>query len=290
MRTDTYNGGKGAAGVAQTIINQQPPHTRYAEPFLGFGRVLRAKREAAITVGTDVDGRVISTWLEKGWAPERATIYKADAFAWLEACDWGPDGLVYLDPPYLHATRAKTRLYAHELTDQDHRRLLDVARGLRCMVQLSGYRSDLYDDTLVNWRRVDFQAMTRRGMRTESLWMNYPAPDLLHCAACAGLDYRERERIRKKAARWAARWATLPPAERQAVAEAIARTSTARLQLPMPAGTAPLALAVQPGADTTGAGGARSGTAGHGDTRCHHQPPGPTMGAGTHRHKAQGEP
>ena len=29
----SYVGGKGAAGVAQTIINQQPPHMFYIEPF-----------------------------------------------------------------------------------------------------------------------------------------------------------------------------------------------------------------------------------------------------------------
>ena len=29
----TYPGGKGGAGVLQTIINQQPPHEVYIEPF-----------------------------------------------------------------------------------------------------------------------------------------------------------------------------------------------------------------------------------------------------------------
>lgn len=277
MRTDTYDGGKGSAGVAQTIINQQPPHTAYAEPFLGFGRVLRAKREAAITVGIDADGRVISTWLKKGWAAGAATIYQADAFAWLEACDWGPDRLVYLDPPYIMASRTGGRLYRHELDDDAHRRLLSLARGLRCMVQLSGYRSDLYDLELADWRRIDFQAMTRRGMRTECLWMNYPPPQVLHSAAHAGRDYRERERIRRKAARWAARFGTLPPAEQQAVAEAL-----------IAAGTVPLEIAMHPGANHANNSGARSETVGNGDARCHHLPPEPTRSAGTHRRPGRG--
>lgn len=33
----TYPGGKGASGAVQTIINQQPPHSAYIEPFVGGG-------------------------------------------------------------------------------------------------------------------------------------------------------------------------------------------------------------------------------------------------------------
>jgi DNA adenine methylase len=41
-----YDGGKGAMGVAQWIINQIPPHRVYIEPFLGGGAVLRLKKPA----------------------------------------------------------------------------------------------------------------------------------------------------------------------------------------------------------------------------------------------------
>jgi len=44
-----YDGGKGAMGCAQWIINQIPPHRVYIEPFLGGGAVLRLKAPAPET-------------------------------------------------------------------------------------------------------------------------------------------------------------------------------------------------------------------------------------------------
>jgi DNA adenine methylase len=94
-----------------------------------------------------------------------------------------PGTLFYLDPPYLHETRKSTRAYAHEMTDADHLRLLDVARGVKGKVILSGYASPMYDDALSGWHRetIDLPnhaagGATKRRM-TEVLWCNFgPAP------------------------------------------------------------------------------------------------------------------
>ena len=55
-----YPGGKGGAGVYQTIINQMPPHTVYIEPFLGGGAVMAAKRPAGLNIGVDLDAEAIA--------------------------------------------------------------------------------------------------------------------------------------------------------------------------------------------------------------------------------------
>lgn len=90
----------------------------------------------------------------------------------------------YLDPPYLHETRATTGEYAHEMTEQQHEQLLSTLCGINGKFQLSGYRSELYDSVAADhgWRRVDFDAPnnaaggeTKRRM-TECLWMNYTPP------------------------------------------------------------------------------------------------------------------
>jgi DNA adenine methylase len=65
----------------------------------------------------------------------------------------GSGTLFYLDPPYLHSTRAATDAYLHEMTEADHRELLDRLLLCRGKVILSGYPSDLYDRTLAGWRR-----------------------------------------------------------------------------------------------------------------------------------------
>ena len=58
----------------------------------------------------------------------------------------GPRTLYYLDPPYLHSTRATTGEYAHEMSDSDHRGLLNALAVLKGRFLLSGYHSALYDE------------------------------------------------------------------------------------------------------------------------------------------------
>lgn len=104
--------------------------------------------------------------------------------------------LHYVDPPYLHETRARAHrrtdnggVYRHELSDQDHLELLSFLRGLQGMVVLSGYPSAIYDEALPGWTRIDRAALADGALpRTESIWLNpacaarRPAPDLLEFA------------------------------------------------------------------------------------------------------------
>jgi hypothetical protein len=55
-----YPGGKGGAGVYQTVINGMPRHEVYVEPFLGGGAVMAAKRPACLNIGVDLDAEVIA--------------------------------------------------------------------------------------------------------------------------------------------------------------------------------------------------------------------------------------
>ena len=52
-------------------------------------------------------------------------------------------------------------------------------------------------------------------MATEWLLYNYARPEVLHDARFAGNDYREREYIKRKAARWVTKWKELKHHERQ---------------------------------------------------------------------------
>lgn len=93
----------------------------------------------------------------------------------------GPRTLFYLDPPYLHETRATTGEYEHEMTRMDHLMLLKHLVEVKGRFLLSGYRSDLYDDYARNhgWKRHDFDlpnnaagGKEKRRM-TECVWTNY---------------------------------------------------------------------------------------------------------------------
>lgn len=86
--------------------------------------------------------------------------------------------LHYVDPPYLHATRKKRqhRNYTHEMTNEDHRELAEVLKGLKGMVVLSGYPSELYDGLYKGWKTISIKALADGAKeRTEVLWFNQAA-------------------------------------------------------------------------------------------------------------------
>ena len=140
-----------------------------------------------------------------------------DGVAFLKGYRFDGSELVYCDPPYVRSTRTGRDLYRFEMTDLQHRRLLRVIQNLPCMVMISGYWSDLYADALKSWKRVSFQAMTRRGPRTEWLWFNFEQPAALHDYRYLGRDFRERERIKRRTERWVARLERMPGLERRAL-------------------------------------------------------------------------
>lgn len=219
-----YPGGKGASGAYQQVINQIPPHRVYVEPFVGGGAVFERKAPAASSILMDLDREVVGYWK---WRCQQlgaaVTVMHGDATRWMASYPWQGDEFVYLDPPYHPDTRTKKEIYACELDDGGHRELLAVLEKLPVKWALSGYRCALYDDASSRngWRRVDFQCMTRRGPKTESLWMNYEAPATLADFAYVGSDFRERERIRRKVDRWLAKLEGLPAVERSALLSAM---------------------------------------------------------------------
>lgn len=218
-----YPGGKGGAGVYQAIINQIPPHKVYVEPFVGGGNIFERKAPAASSVLMDADPQVVALWRERCRDRADVTVRQGNAIAMLEENLWDSDAFLYLDPPYVLGSRKGGALYRVEMSDDDHVRLLAVLARIRSPFALSGYRSELYDEAAsrCGWRRIDFNAMTRRGVMVESLWMNYPAPATLADYSHVGRDFRERERIKRKVNRWVARWQQLPATERNAIRAAL---------------------------------------------------------------------
>jgi DNA adenine methylase len=217
-----YPGGKGGSGVYQTIINNIPPHDTYIETHLGGGNILERKRPAARSIAIDIDPTVIEAWRRQQLDVPGLELHCGDAVGWLDSYTFTGNEFVYADPPYVMDSRRGGLLYQHEYADADHVRLLEVLAGLPCPVMVSGYSSALYDNSpLASWRTVEFNAMTRQGLAIEKLWMNYPPPADLHDLRYLGSNFRERERIKRKKARWKARLAKLDPLERAAIMECL---------------------------------------------------------------------
>lgn len=108
----------------------------------------------------------------------RVVVLNMDAVDVVKRQD-GPNTLFYLDPPYLHETRVTTRDYEHEMSVEDHERLLEAINQAEGKVLLSGYPNDLYDTALASWRRleirIDNKASSKKNkpIMTEVLWANY---------------------------------------------------------------------------------------------------------------------
>lgn len=226
-----YQGGKNGAGVYQTIINAIPPHRVYVEAFAGSAAIYRLKKPAGSSILIEKDED--QAWQLRRCLPDPTVIW-GDAVHELEKMAMQDlDGhFFYLDPPYLHSTRKDTQLYRCELTDAEHLHLvtslLPALSAAGAQWALSGYRSAMYDGAAghFGWHRLDYQAMTRRGVVTESLWTNYDPSGIRPAELTfAGSTFRERERIKRKAARWAAKFSKLPMLDRAVILEALASTT-----------------------------------------------------------------
>ena len=211
-----YFGSKATSGLCQLLLGLQPPHDLYIESHLGGGALMQRKAPALRSIGIDRDRRALDGFT----CAYPVELIHGCAHAFLAAFPFLGGELVYCDPPYLQATRRSERRYRHDYTDADHVDLLELLKGLPCQVMVSGHPSALYDDRLRDWRRIAVQVTTQAQVRTEVVWLNF-APGRLHGTGHAGRNHTDRQRIKRKAARWAAKYRKMPPGERQAVLAAI---------------------------------------------------------------------
>lgn len=98
--------------------------------------------------------------------------------------DYGrhPEVCLYVDPPYLGATRSVSSRYGTEMhTPEQHAELAEALLTCAASVVISGYPSELYDEAYASWYRVEIESFTGQanltgaeGRRTEVFWSNRP--------------------------------------------------------------------------------------------------------------------
>ena len=213
-----YPGGKGLS--FQKFINCMPPHEIYIESHLGGGSVMRNKLPAKRNIGIEINQNVINKWYETEHIDFE--LIHGDAIDYLRNYSFLGKELLYCDPPYLRETRrSKKKIYKYEYTTDQHVELLELVKSLSCMVMISGYHSELYNQLLKNWHMHSFESTIRRKTSTEVVWMNYAPPSELHDYRYLGDNFRERERLKNIATRWTKRLRSMPRLEQQALFHAI---------------------------------------------------------------------
>ena len=89
------------------------------------------------------------------------------------------DVLFYCDPPYVPETRhqKKAATYAHEMSLDDHKQMLDLLKDAKAKVIISGYDCPLYKEELKGWHTKVLETkslMSNSGQkRQEIIWMNF---------------------------------------------------------------------------------------------------------------------
>lgn len=226
---ETYFGGKGASGAVQAIINCMRPHDIYMELFLGNGYVFRCKKLAELSLLNDLNKQVVNDWKDIPFECLTQTIQymNSDAVELLASLPFSPTKryCIYLDPPYPISSRSTPReTYECEMTDDDHRELLNVLRYLpdNVDVLISTYANPIYAELLADWHLITFPSRTQAYTATEFLYMNYVPDGVQHDYSHIGKDRTDRQRIRRKIAREVARLKALPAAERNAIITAVA--------------------------------------------------------------------
>ena len=103
---------------------------------------------------------------------KEAQIEHIDAIELIKRYD-DKDTLIYCDPPYLQSIR-KRNIYAMEMDESDHIKLLEAITVSKSKIIISGYDSELYNQMLSGWNTDEKRTTTQMGLhRTEKLWMNF---------------------------------------------------------------------------------------------------------------------
>ncbi len=204
-------GSKATAGLWQAIMSLMPPHDVFLETHLGGGAIMKRKAPALRSIGIDRDRQATGGF--RCDCP--VELHHGCAHRFLSGFTFGGRELVYCDPPCVQSTRRSGRRYRFDCTDHDHVELPDLLKSLPCAVMISGYPSRLHDAHLADWHSLEIQVSSQACAVTEKLWCNF-APGRVHWHTCAGRNFTDLQRIKRRAGSWARRYRSMPPGERLA--------------------------------------------------------------------------
>jgi len=217
----TVVGSKTASGAAERILAELPPHEVFIELFAGGAGLTRRKRPCELTLLFEREPHQVRRLQRHFAGRSDVQIVLADSLSVLLPTRLPQGAVIYADPPYPLSTRRNRRYYVHDWADAEHERFLTWAAAVTVPMLISCYACQQYDRALSAWRRSEYFYMSRGGRRCEQLWCNFPPAQRRAEPHLAGEDYRARQRIKRKVARWRRRFLSCGPAERAAIMQAL---------------------------------------------------------------------
>jgi len=209
-----YPGGKSGNGTYQTIINHIPQCRIFIDAMVGNGGIVSKIKLPGITVINDMDSGLIDLYNYSGHG--KFIKENKDVLVLIDEYDIvSSQAFFYFDPPYLKSSRKNEQdLYKFEWSMSDHEKFISKALTVKNNCMISHYPCSLYDTAFKHWHSVKFQSATRHGLAEECIYMNYYPPYILQDYQYTGIDFTDRQRIKRKIARLIKKLDALPEVER----------------------------------------------------------------------------
>ena len=100
-------------------------------------------------------------------------IENRDIFELIEKYD-NENVFFLLDPPYVSNTRSSNTEYEIEMSDDEHRKLVDTVLNGKGKFLICGYEHPIYDKLVENgWKLYKYNSPNSNSDRIECLWYNY---------------------------------------------------------------------------------------------------------------------
>lgn len=204
-----YIGNKAIPGVFQKIINEIPLHDYYVEGFAGSGAIGRLLPAGTAKHFNDLNTDILQRInVKAGGTVIKSSLDILDLLQLISVRSGNP--FAFLDPPYLLKSRNYRQLYEHEMSVVDHSNFLAAVQKLNFNCMIIHPQCEMYDHALQSWRSVQIKIRYNRKTSIEKLYMNYSRPSILQTSKYLGNDCWDRQRIKRKAARFLTKGMHLP--------------------------------------------------------------------------------
>lgn len=223
MTLENYPGNKGSLGVYQKIINQIPPCDTFIELFAGSAVISEYIYGSCRIHLNDIDKNVYSGLKKKFPGSPQLKITMYPALKLLLSMSSGNKGQVlFIDPPYIKETRPSNKdIYKIEMSMVDpHEQLLKTVVKKNLVSIITHPPHEIYEYYLKDWHKIPFIQQGHIKPFNDCIWLNY-TPGKLLTYKFLGVDFTDRQRIKRKINRWVNKLNSLPILERNAIVESI---------------------------------------------------------------------